>query len=64
MAKDMNVPFLGRVPLDPRIAKLSDEGRSYLEEYPDSPTTQALKNIITHVLDACSVLQSTSQISK
>jgi len=54
MAKDMQVPFLGRVPLDPRIAKLSDEGKSFLEEYPDSPTTVAYKTIVQSIVQYCS----------
>lgn len=28
MAKDMQVPFLGRVPLDPLLSRAAEEGRS------------------------------------
>jgi len=45
MAQEMGVKFLGSIPLDPRIAKSSDEGKFYLEEFPDSPATKALKDI-------------------
>lgn len=31
LAEDLRIPFLGNVPLDPKIAQLSDEGR--IEEY-------------------------------
>ncbi|KAJ8317949.1 hypothetical protein KUTeg_003040 [Tegillarca granosa] len=41
MAQDMNVNFLGNLPLDPRIGKCCDEGKSYLTEVPDSPATQS-----------------------
>ncbi len=46
MATDMQVPFLGKIPLDPRVARLSDEGKSFMEEFPDSPTTVAFKSIV------------------
>jgi len=32
----MGVPFLGKIPLDPRLARACDEGKSFLEEYPNS----------------------------
>ncbi|KAI0821565.1 P-loop containing nucleoside triphosphate hydrolase protein [Irpex lacteus] len=46
LAQDMNVPFLGAVPLDPRIGKSADYGVSFLDEYPDSPATTAYLDII------------------
>ncbi|KAF9174281.1 cytosolic Fe-S cluster assembly factor nbp35 [Entomortierella chlamydospora] len=49
MAADMNVRFLGSIPLDPRIGKSCDQGVSFLEEYPDSPATLAYQDIIATV---------------
>lgn len=46
LAQDMKVPFLGAVPLDPRIGKSADYGVSFLDEYPDSPATTAYLDII------------------
>ena len=46
LAQDMNVPFLGAVPLDPRIGKSADYGVSFLDEYPDSPASIAYLDII------------------
>ncbi|KAK7112718.1 cytosolic Fe-S cluster assembly factor nubp1-like [Littorina saxatilis] len=54
MAADFNIPFLGRLPLDPRIGKCCDEGKSFLEEVPDSPATDAFKSIIEKIRDYCS----------
>jgi hypothetical protein len=45
MCQELNVPFLGKVPLDPRIAKACDEGKFYLSEYPDSEATRSLGSI-------------------
>lgn len=46
MAADMEVPFLGKVPLDPRIGRCCDEGKSFLSEVPKSPAADAYKQII------------------
>lgn len=53
MAADMGVPFLGKLPLDPRIGKCCDEGKSFLTEVPDSPATLAYKTIIQKIIDCC-----------
>jgi len=49
MANEMGVPFLGKVPLDPRIARACDEGKFYLGEYPDSEATTALRKVFEGV---------------
>lgn len=50
MCKEMEVPFLGSIPLDPRLAQCSDEGESIYNKHPDSPVTQAYKKIIEDLL--------------
>lgn len=39
------LPFLGRIPLDPNMVKMSDQGVSYQATYPDSPVTKAFEAI-------------------
>lgn len=46
LAKEMQVELLGKIPLDPRIAKCCDMGVSFLDEYPDSPACAAYQAII------------------
>ena len=46
----MNVPFLGRIPFDPRLVECGDAGESYLEKYPDSEATQAYAQIIETII--------------
>ncbi|KAK3705200.1 hypothetical protein QZH41_014000 [Actinostola sp. cb2023] len=58
MSEDMKVPFLGRIPLDPRIGKSCDEGKSFLSEIPDSPAAKAYSNIIQRKSDRLSVCLS------
>lgn len=45
MSKELNVEFLGSIPLDPLLARCCDEGKNFLTEMPNSPTVNALNNI-------------------
>lgn len=47
LAEETGLELLGSVPLDPRIGKSADYGVSFLEEYPDSPASEAYLGIIT-----------------
>ncbi|KAJ2986550.1 cytosolic Fe-S cluster assembly factor nbp35 [Globomyces sp. JEL0801] len=49
MAIEMNIPFLGSIPLDPRIAKSSDLGESLVEVYPDSLATKSYLDIVSGI---------------
>jgi hypothetical protein len=40
LAETQGIPFLGAVPLDPRIGMACDYGESFLDAYPDSPRVQ------------------------
>lgn len=37
IARDEGVPFLGKIPLDPRVARSMDAGEPAVVKYPDSP---------------------------
>uniref|UniRef100_A0A671RGR9 Cytosolic Fe-S cluster assembly factor nubp1-like n=1 Tax=Sinocyclocheilus anshuiensis TaxID=1608454 RepID=A0A671RGR9_9TELE len=54
MCEELNLPLLGSVPLDPRIGKSCDEGKSFLNEVPDSPAAVAYENIVQKIRDYCS----------
>ena len=49
IAADMGVPFLGSIPLDPKIAEACDEGRPYIAEYADSPTAVIMRDIVARL---------------
>ncbi|KAK2584913.1 hypothetical protein KPH14_002509 [Odynerus spinipes] len=53
MATDLNVDFLGSLPLDPLVARCCDEGKNFLTEIPKSPTIVALREIVTKIVDKC-----------
>ncbi|KAI8365677.1 cytosolic Fe-S cluster assembly factor NBP35 [Choanephora cucurbitarum] len=46
LADEFHVPLLGKIPLDPRVAKSCDMGISFLDEHPDSPACVAYEQII------------------
>ncbi|XP_064478528.1 cytosolic Fe-S cluster assembly factor nubp1-like [Ornithodoros turicata] len=46
MCEELSIPFLGSIPIDPRIARSCDEGKSYLREFADTPASRAY-NMVT-----------------
>ncbi|GAQ83253.1 nucleotide-binding protein [Klebsormidium nitens] len=50
MARDLGVPFLGRIPLDATLSRAAEEGRSCFTDYKDAPSSLALKAVIKKVL--------------
>ncbi|KAI9815356.1 MAG: cytosolic Fe-S cluster assembly factor nbp35 [Thelocarpon impressellum] len=49
LAAEKGVPFLGRVPLDPRIGMACDYGESFFDAYPDSSACAALRGVVRRV---------------
>ncbi|KAF2861825.1 protein NBP35 [Piedraia hortae CBS 480.64] len=49
LAEETDIPFLGSVPLDPRIGRACDYGESYLDQFPDSPACKAIKSVVRAV---------------
>jgi len=48
-AKELNVPFLGRLPFDPRIVETTDNGKPFVEMYPDSESAKVLDKICSSI---------------
>lgn len=46
MAQDMNVPFLGKIPLDPNIVDAGDSGKPFLYFYSETQTAKIMEEII------------------
>jgi len=51
MAEQMNVPFLGRVPIDPQIVQACDSGRPFVYHYKQTQTAKAFDNISNPILE-------------
>ena len=45
-AKELGIPFLGRIPLDPRIVVGGDAGKPFIVEHPDSEAAKAFREIV------------------
>ena len=50
-ALKMNVPYLGRIPFDPKMVECADAGESYLEKHPDSEVTEAYNKIVARIME-------------
>ncbi len=46
MAADMNVPFLGSIPMDPKIAEACDKGQAFVQSFATSPTAVIMQDIL------------------
>jgi ATP-binding protein involved in chromosome partitioning len=51
-AADLGVPFLGRIPIDPQIVILGDEGKSFADIRKDSEASRAFGEIVEKILDS------------
>ena len=51
MAGQMNVPFLGRIPIDPQIVQSCDSGRPYIQHCSSSPTAKMFNEAIRPLLE-------------
>ena len=50
MARDMGVPFLGRIPIDPDIVRAGDEGIPFIQAFADSEAAKAFGKAIDPML--------------
>jgi ATP-binding protein involved in chromosome partitioning len=49
IAEDLVIPFLGKIPIDPEICSDSDKGSPFTIEHPDSPASEAFREIVKKV---------------
>ena len=51
LAAEANVPFLGRIPIDPQIVVSGDAGTPFIEIDTEAPSTHAFANVVRGVLE-------------
>ncbi|MBN1126696.1 MAG: P-loop NTPase, partial [Sedimentisphaerales bacterium] len=51
MALEMNIPFLGRIPIDPQIVHACDSGDPYIRQYGQSRAAQSFREAIIPILE-------------
>ena len=49
ISSEMGAPFLGSIPLDPRISTDMDAGTPFINAHPDSPAARAFKGIVEKI---------------
>lgn len=49
ISKDLDVPFLGKIPIDPRVCEDSDKGLPFVVEDVNSPATKAFMTIVEKI---------------
>jgi len=49
ISEELGAPFLGRIPLDPRICNDSDRGLPFILEHPDSSAAKAFMEIVEKI---------------
>ncbi len=62
-AAEMGVPFLGRVPLDPRVSRMGDEGRPPVASAETFPAAEAFRLLAHRVAGGVSILQFHAEAS-
>ena len=50
LAAEAGVPFLGEIPIDPRVAECGDAGDPIVHKYPDSPVARAYTGLASTVI--------------
>ncbi|MBN2054664.1 P-loop NTPase [bacterium] len=50
LAAEMDVPFLGRIPIDPQVTVAGDEGKPYVFHYARTETAKAFERVVAPLL--------------
>jgi ATP-binding protein involved in chromosome partitioning len=50
-AKELGVPFLGRIPIDPRIVESGDSGKPFILSQPESEAAKAFDAVVDRILE-------------
>ncbi len=51
MCQDMQVPLLGRIPLEPQLLLSCEKGKCYATEFPTSQTANSIRQIIQKIVE-------------
>ncbi|CAH0579487.1 unnamed protein product [Chrysodeixis includens] len=52
LADISKIPFMGSVPIDPRVGKLAGQGLAAVKELPDSTTSKVFTNVVNQLAEA------------
>ncbi len=49
-AHALNVPFLGRIPIDPKIVETGDDGKPYITDFANTEAGKAMNEIVNNII--------------
>ena len=49
LARELDLPFLGKIPMDPKVVMAGDDGKPYLSSDNDSPATIAFGKVVSAI---------------
>ena len=52
MARELEVPLLGSLPMDPRLARAADQGKSFVSEFASSPVAEVFADIVKKIMSS------------
>jgi ATP-binding protein involved in chromosome partitioning len=62
LAADAGVPFLGEIPIDPRVAECGDAGDPMVHKYPDSEVAKAYLALASRVAEELQKAPATPEL--
>jgi ATP-binding protein involved in chromosome partitioning len=51
ISEEMNVPFLGSIPIDPKVSEDSDKGTPFIIKHTDTPASKSFKKFVKKIED-------------
>ncbi len=51
MARDLNIPFLGSIPIDQKISQDADKGEAFIVSHPESAASKSFLDIVKRIED-------------
>jgi nitrogenase subunit NifH len=51
MCQEMDVRFLGSLPMDPTLAQAADDGRAFVQAFAESPVAGRFRELVAPVLE-------------
>ena len=51
LSEETGIPFLGKIPVDPRIVTTGDAGKPIMAMYPNSHTAEAFEKVVQNVIN-------------
>jgi ATP-binding protein involved in chromosome partitioning len=56
------VPFLGEIPIDPRVTECGDNGEPIVQRHPESPVAKAFLKLATTVAEAARMRKDAEEL--